>query len=125
MFSTETLRRSGMAKSNPSQPSGSDTPASNQPKEMAAPAAKPASNPPSEGKDPKTSPPRTEGAEAVAYHPRTVKALSETFAAPTTMLPDIGEASFGSPPKLAETVHGPDDRVQIANTSVYPWRAHA
>jgi V8-like Glu-specific endopeptidase len=40
-------------------------------------------------------------------------------------LRDIGEASFGPPPPLAETVHGPDDRVQITNTASYPWRVHA
>jgi V8-like Glu-specific endopeptidase len=114
-----------MAKSKPSQSSGPDAPVSNQPKEVAAPAAKSVSKPPSEGKDPKASPPKPDGTEAVPNHRRTVKPVSETFTAPSTPLPDIGEASFGPPPKIAETVHGPDDRVQIANTSVYPWRAHA
>ncbi|MEV4501081.1 trypsin-like serine peptidase [Streptomyces klenkii] len=38
-------------------------------------------------------------------------------------VPDIGEASFG-PPAGPETVHGPDDRIQITNTCVYPWRVH-
>jgi len=36
-------------------------------------------------------------------------------------LRDIGEASFGSTQK---TVHGTDNRVQITNTAIYPWRAH-
>jgi glutamyl endopeptidase len=45
-------------------------------------------------------------------------------------LPDIAEASFGTaardvPRSVLETVHGPDDRVQISATNVYPWRAHA
>ena len=45
-------------------------------------------------------------------------------------LPDIAEASFGPgarqvPKSVLETVHGPDDRVKITSTSVYPWRAHA
>ena len=45
-------------------------------------------------------------------------------------LPDIAEASFGAgarqvPKSVLETVHGPDDRVKITNTGVYPWRAHA
>jgi len=45
-------------------------------------------------------------------------------------LPDIAEASFGTaardvPRSVLETVHGPDDRVQITATNVYPWRAHA
>jgi len=44
--------------------------------------------------------------------------------------PDIAEASFGTAARamsrdVLETVHGPDDRVQITSTSVYPWRAHA
>jgi len=52
--------------------------------------------------------------------------VSELFSAPAmTNLSDIGTASFGPLPDTAETVHGPDDRVQITNTSVYPWRAHA
>ena len=45
-------------------------------------------------------------------------------------LPDIAEASFGAgarqvPKSVLETVHGPDDRVKITSTNVYPWRAHA
>lgn len=43
----------------------------------------------------------------------------------TTQLRDIGEASFGPPGPVQETVHGADDRVQITNTGSYPWRAHA
>jgi glutamyl endopeptidase len=43
----------------------------------------------------------------------------------TTTLRDIGEASFGPLPPLAETVHGIDNRVQITNTAIYPWRAIA
>ena len=52
------------------------------------------------------------------------EAMAETHArAPaTTELRDIGEASFGPPPSQLETVHGLDDRVQITNTAVYPWR---
>jgi glutamyl endopeptidase len=66
----------------------------------------------------------------------------------TTELRDIAEASFGPPvqgganpvdapaiegrpaatvgaPVRPEVVIGSDDRVQITNTSIYPWRAHA
>jgi V8-like Glu-specific endopeptidase len=48
----------------------------------------------------------------------------------TLDLPDIAEASFGAgarqvPKSVLETVHGPDDRVKITSTNVYPWRAHA
>ncbi|MFI8369989.1 trypsin-like serine peptidase [Streptomyces sp. NPDC085466] len=51
--------------------------------------------------------------------------LSGEWTAPSAVLPDIGQASFGPPPSAAETVHGPDDRVQILNTAMYPWSAHA
>ena len=41
-----------------------------------------------------------------------------------TGLRPIGEASYG--PMLGpETVHGPDNRIQITNTAAYPWSAHA
>jgi V8-like Glu-specific endopeptidase len=40
-------------------------------------------------------------------------------------LRDIGEASFGTPPAVAESVIGQDDRVQITATTQYPWRAIA
>ena len=55
------------------------------------------------------------------------EAVGEVLSVPdeTTQLPDIGEASFGPPDALAETVHGADDRFQITNTAAYPWRAHA
>ena len=57
----------------------------------------------------------------------------------TTGLPDIAEATFGSlrsgmnpvadpiveAPLAPEVVIGTDDRIQITNTSVYPWRVHA
>ena len=39
----------------------------------------------------------------------------------------IGEASYGPADSVpvSETVHGPDNRIQITNTSSYPWRVHA
>ena len=114
-----------MAKSKPGERTGLDSPVSNQPKEVAGAAAKAVSRPPSDGEGQKPSQPKADGTEVVAGHKRTVAAVSELFTAPTTALRDIGEASFGPPPKIAETVHGPDDRVQITNTAVYPWRAHA
>jgi hypothetical protein len=43
----------------------------------------------------------------------------ERFHVPLTQLADIGEASLGVPPPHEEAVHGPDDRVNITNTSVY------
>ncbi len=109
----------------PATPKGLDAPVSNEPKEVAETAAKGKSTPPSDGADHKSSAPKADGSENVPGHKPTLKAASEMFTAPTTVPRDIGEASFGAPPQIAEIVHGPDDRVQITNTAVYPWRAHA
>ena len=114
-----------MAKSKPKTPTGLHTPVSNQPVEAAEAAAKPVSKPPSQGSDPRTSQPKADGTESVQGHRPTMRAMNEMFDAPTADLRDIGEASFGTPPKLIETVHGPDDRVQITSTASYPWRVHA
>jgi V8-like Glu-specific endopeptidase len=106
---------------------GPHTPVSNHPPEEAAGVlpAKSVSEPPSpgEGSAPAAG---AGGVEEVEGHAKTEAALAELFVAPTsTDLHDIGEASFGPPPPEPETVHGPDDRIQITNTAVYPWRAHA
>lgn len=113
-----------------SVPTGGHTPISNLSKEAAeapTPTAS-VSRPPSEGKNPKTPKPREDGSEGVKGFKLklTESAMAETFKAPSkSKLRDIGEASFGPPPPQAETVHGPDNRVKITNTSVYPWRVHA
>ena len=93
---------------------------------------KPASQAPSEGSKPDAAPGRDDGTEEIKgpKRPRAATSqaeLAELFVAPqhVALLRDIGEASFGAPPPLAETVHGPDDRVQITNTSSYPWRVNA
>jgi len=111
-------------------PTGGHTPISSLSKEAAeAPTPKASvSRPPAEGKDPKTPKPRADGSEGVKGFKLklTESAMAESFRAPSTSkLRDIGEASFGPPPPRAETVHGPDDRVKITTTNVYPWRAHA
>lgn len=83
---------------------------------------------PSEGVNPKTLKAREDGTEAVKnFKLRKLGegAAAEMAAPDTSGLRDIGEASFGPPPPAVETVHGADDRVQITNTSVYPWRVHA
>lgn len=56
-----------------------------------------------------------------------VEAVGEVLSSAdaTTQLRDIGEASFGPPEPVPETVHGKDDRIRIKSTSSYPWRAHA
>ena len=60
--------------------------------------------------------PARAGAEAVA-----ARAVVDT----ATQLRDIGEASYGVPEVLPETVHGSDERVQVQQTHLYPWRVHA
>ena len=53
-----------------------------------------------------------------------VSAFAVAEQAPDTSgLRPIGEATYGEP-LGAESVLGPDDRVQIHNTGDYPWRAH-
>jgi glutamyl endopeptidase len=102
------------------------TPVANGPPDEAAEKEqKSISEPGSEGSKGESNPVQR-GIEEVKGHKKTAGALSELFTAPhDVQLLDIGEASFGTPPPLAETVHGPDNRVQITNTNVYPWRAHA
>lgn len=63
-----------------------------------------------------------EGLEDVEGFVRASGAASELWTPPTADLPNAGEASYGPLPPAAETVHGPDDRVQITNTADYPWR---
>lgn len=109
-------------------PKSPHTPVSNQPEVEPEEVGKPVSQPPSEGENPGQSE-VSDGTEEVPGFGRTEMArdqMSSLFVAPSTsQLRDIGEASFGPPPPQAETVHGPDDRVQITNTAVYPWRVHA
>jgi glutamyl endopeptidase len=111
----------------PTTPEGPHRPISNLPpeatEESVAEAA--AVQPPSEGSADSAATDVADGTELVEGHDRKELSPTELFVAPTTALPDIGEASFGPPPPLAETVHGPDDRVQITDTASYPWRVHA
>jgi glutamyl endopeptidase len=105
---------------------GQHTPVSNQPEEHEPGALEqPILQAPSEGEGAGPTPPTDEGREPVEGYVRTEAAPEEIWTPPSADLPDIGEASFGPLPDTAEIVHGPDDRVQITNTSVYPWRAHA
>lgn len=109
----------------PRTPTGGHTPVSNQPEERVA-AMRRVVQPPAEGVDPQTPVANPDGSEAVPGHSRTEGAPAELWQPPENVeLRDVGEASFGPPPPIRETVHGPDDRVQIANTAVYPWRVHA
>jgi len=106
------------------------TPVSNEAETREAAVKRAVSKPPSEGTDPKIIKPRPDGSEAVGDFklPKELaaRALAEVYTAPQkTDLRDIAEATYGPPPARKETVHGPDNRVRINNTNVYPWRAHA
>ncbi|MGW3647260.1 trypsin-like serine peptidase [Streptomyces sp. NPDC000878] len=104
------------------------TAASNQPEELSAIAAEqPVFRSPSEGLAGTPVPPGSDGLENVeGYRRPEYDALSAAvWTAPTAQLPDIGEASFGPAHPVAETVHLLDDRVQVTNTAIYPWRVHA
>lgn len=103
-------------------------PVSNQPEEEAlAVSEQPVLEPPSEGTAGAPAVDTSDGQEQVEGHVRNAfrDIPAGQWTAPTETLRDIGEASFGPPPPLAETVHFPDDRVQITNTAAYPWRVHA
>jgi glutamyl endopeptidase len=112
---------------------GWHTPVSNDPEETVI--SKTVSKPPMEGVNPKKGKVNDDGTEAVKEYKR-IKA-PEKWVAKFLALPkgvhlrDIGEASFGLPSPKAkgviatpETVIGADDRIQITNTSAYPWRVH-
>ena len=71
--------------------------------------------------------PDDDGYEKVkGYTPTRPESAAAAEAALVVELPDIlrdiGEASWGPPDAFPETVHGPDDRVQITKTRNYPWR---
>lgn len=108
-------------------PTGNHAPVSNQPEEEALEVIKKAVlQAPSEGEHVEASEAVAGDVEAVAGYRGLAAMTAEMWVAPETEgLRDIGEASFGPPPPMAETVHGPDDRVRITNTGSYPWRVHA
>lgn len=111
-----------------------DSPVTNEP--LSATEALPLQQEPNEGPEPGTQTPNPDGSEGVAGYER---ASTESMTAPggeivfpesIENLPDIGEASFGAlpppPPEgVMEAILGTDDRVRIANTTIYPYRAIA
>ena len=128
-------------------PTGKHAPVSNQLEAAPPPEAERISEPPEEGVDPRTNPVEggmelVEGYVPVATELAALTAMPESGAATeeqrrlleevpglwmapnTSGLADVGEASFGAPMAL-EAVIGTDDRVQITNTTAYPWRVHA
>lgn len=102
---------------------GPHTPVSNRSQE-AAPIEE-ASQPPSEGAAGEVQAPQGEvEAEGVSME-ESVGGPAWSAPDPDVRFDDIGVASFGTPADIRETVHGRDDRVQIAQTASYPWRVHA
>jgi glutamyl endopeptidase len=105
------------------------TPETSQPARLGV-SDTPQSSPPSEGKTGESAGLVIEalssgdpGVEDVPGFVRTKETGSQAWTPPLASLPNAGEASYGPLPPAAETVHGPDDRIQITNTGVYPWRA--
>lgn len=110
-----------------SKATGGHTPVSNIPKEQMNReesefyVTKPVSEKPSKGENPGTDDVNPNGTEKVIDH-KSMESMELIHSAPDTSgFSDIGEASFGP---TTETVHGADNRVQITNTAVYPWRVH-
>jgi glutamyl endopeptidase len=100
------------------------TPVSNRPSETAP--IEEASQPPSEGEAGEVQSASGEvEAEAEAARGAGLEAAEPVWTPPEAPLEDIGVASFGQPASILETVHGPDDRIEITNTAAYPWRVHA
>jgi len=117
-----------MVKNIKSKSAGGHTPVSNKPAEEMNReesdffVTKPVSEEPSKGDNPGTDEVNPDGTETVIGHKKSMESEELIHSAPdTSTLRDIGEASFGPAP---ETVHGVDNRVQITNTAIYPWRVH-
>jgi glutamyl endopeptidase len=106
------------------------TPASSESDDVGYASDQPLLSPPSEGASGESAMPieslsaEYDGVEDVQGYVHPEGAVAELWTPPMADLPDVGEASFGPLPPQPETVHGPDDRVQISTTNVYPWRAH-
>ena len=106
-------------------PNGPHTPVTNIAVE-AAPVAEQNVEEPFGGDPPNPQLITDDGRENVPRPPKLESLSTEVWQLPdTSSLPDIGIASFGQPKTIAETVHGPDDRVQITQTTKYAWRANA
>lgn len=121
---SETMLRTSVADETEVQ--SGHTSVSNQPDDSEFEVGDPISSPPSTGSATESTPfqPEDDGPEFVNGMSH-LESATVLLAPAITGLRDIGEASFGPLPIGAETVHGPDDRMQITNTAVYPWRVHA
>jgi V8-like Glu-specific endopeptidase len=108
----------------PTVPDGPHTPITNVTE--AAAAIAPAATPPFVGEFDAQVTPNAGGVESVE-RPEVFEAMADQWIAPdTSKLADVGAASFGALPEdVLETLHGPDDRVRITKTAMFPWRVHA
>ncbi len=112
-----------MATATNKAPTGGHAPVSNQPERVEEEVGQPVSQPPSEGGAGESTAKTSGGRETLPGAANAAGAKVWTPPSSET-LRDIGEASFGPLPLGPETVHPPDDRIRITNTSVYPWRMH-
>ena len=104
-------------------PTGPHTPISNVAPEVAAAAGKLVSLPET-GEAKGVLKPRDNGTEML--RPERVSESTEVLEAPAAEhLRDIGAASFKDPAIVLETVHGPDNRLQVQDTDKYPYRLNA
>ena len=121
------VKRAAKRTTRTSTPTGHDLAVANHSEAVEEAVRAPQLEEPATGKAKGSHRPARNGTEGMEAH--SILSLAEAasaFVVPDMSgLHDIGEASFGPSPVLAETVHGPDNRVQITNTAVYPWRAHA
>jgi glutamyl endopeptidase len=116
------------------------TPVSNEPEELGevAVAEEEVSQPPFEGEgfariQEERTQEQYEGIEEVPGYAQLRAAVTQALtdpnvilAAPETInLPPIAEASFGALAVPESIQGGTDDRIQLTDTSIYPWRAHA
>ena len=102
------------------------TSVSNHPEETVAVNKKRQEQQPADGKDPRSVKPQANGTEGVpGFQLQPESNAARDGRVDLAGLRDIAEASFGPPPPRFETVHGPDNRVQINNTNVHPWRMNA
>lgn len=108
----------------PAIPDGKHTPLTNAPVE-AVHAVETTLEEPFTGENDDAQDVTADGQEGIVRPPKNEAASGETWNLPDiSKVPDIGIASFGNRP-LRETVHGADDRVQVEDTSKYPFRATA
>jgi len=120
-----TLGRDGLS------PTGGHTPVSNNQLADSSASASAAgrAEAPAQGSASQMVQAHSDGTEAVKgfkLHVASETERAEAYKVPdTSKLRDIAEASFGTPPPLAETVQGPDNRVRITNTAAFPWRTNA